>query len=318
MKNKTILITGGSGSLGNALVDKILPLDPKEIRIFSRNEKQQFYMKTRLKNNKHYNKLTFIIGDIADYFQVRDAVRGVDIIFHLAAFKYLPQAETFVRETIQTNVTGSVTLLESVKDEKTIECCIGISTDKVCHTINVYGMTKSLMERLFWQTHKNKGDMKTKFIICRYGNVLGSSGSVIEIWKNQREAKKDLQITNPKMTRYIFTLTEAVDLVLWTYKEALCGDIISKEMSACSLSDLAEVMADGKVGVIEIGKRPGEKINECLIGDYESKDIIHRDGKTIIRRGDGSGPYLKDFTSDTAPRLTKEQLKEILKKEGWI
>lgn len=313
IKNKNILITGGAGFLGNHLVPRLLDYKPKKINIFSRNEKAQFIMR------KKFPECNYIIGNIEDYHGLRNAIRGQDIIIHLAFFKYVPESEKFVREVCKTGVIGSMNLIDAVLDEKNIEICLGISTDKVTSAVGVYGLAKSLMERLWWQAHCNKGKIKTKFITCRYGNVLGSSGSVIQIWREKFKNNQPLPITVSTMTRFIFTVEEAVNLIEFTLENANSGEIISKQMNACLLGDLAEVMSKGKVKVEVIGKRPGEKLDECLIAYYEMPHTLKKDDKFIIKpySNINKNPNMEQFTSDKTYRLTKEEIKQILLKEGW-
>ncbi|KKL24181.1 hypothetical protein LCGC14_2417890 [marine sediment metagenome] len=313
IKNKNILITGGAGFLGNNLTERLLKYKPKKITIFSRNQKVQFNME------KKFPECNYIVGDVEDYHGLRNAIRGQDIIIHLAFFKYVPQAETFVREVCKTGVIGSMNLVDAVLDEKNVEICLGISTDKVTNAVGVYGSAKSLMERLWWQAHNNKGSIKTKFITCRYGNVAASSGSVIQLWKEKAENNQPLPVTVPTMTRFFFTIDEAVDLIEYTIENANSGEIISQEMNACLLGDLAEVMSKGKVKVEIIGKRPGEKLDECLIAYYEMPHTLKKGNKFIIKpySNINKNPDMDQFTSDKAYRMNKEEIKQVLMKIGW-
>jgi len=313
IKNKNILITGGAGFLGNNLTERLLKYKPKKITIFSRNQKVQFNME------KKFPECNYIVGDVEDYHGLRNAIRGQDIIIHLAFFKYVPQAETFVREVCKTGVIGSMNLIDAVLDEKNVDICLGISTDKVTNAVGVYGSAKSLMERLWWQAHNNKGSIKTKFITCRYGNVAASSGSVIQLWKEKAENNQPLPVTVPTMTRFFFTIDEAVDLIEYTIENANSGEIISQEMNACLLGDLAEVMSKGKVKVEIIGKRPGEKLDECLIAYYEMPHTLKKGNKFIIKpySNINKNPDMDQFTSDKAYRMNKEEIKQVLMKIGW-
>lgn len=313
IKNKNILITGGAGFLGNHLTERFLKYKPKKISIFSRNQKAQFDMR------KKFPECNYIVGDVEDYHGLRNAIRGQDIIIHLAFFKYVPQAETFVRETIKTGVIGSMNIVDAVLDEKNVDICLGVSTDKVTSAVGVYGAAKSLMERLWWQAHCSKGSIKTKFLTCRYGNVAASSGSVIRIWKEKVESNKPLPITVPTMTRFLFTIDESVDLVEYTFENANSGEIISQEMKVCLLGDLAEVMSKGKVKVEVIGKRPGEKLDECLIAYYEMPHTLKKGDKFIIKpySNINKNPSMPEFTSDKAYRMDKEEIKQVLIKIGW-
>ena len=315
IKDKVILITGGSGALGNALIERFLNFDPRKIIIFSRDEKRQ------AETRKKYPQCKYILGDVVDYHSIRDAVRGTDIVIHAAAFKYLDLAEVQVSQCIKTNVIGSLNVINAVKDEKNIGICLGISTDKASAPINVYGMSKSLMERLFAEAERTKGNLKTKFLTVRYGNVLMTTGSVVPIWKEKYEKKEELSVTNPNMTRFMFTLDDSIDLIFY----ALCygdgEDIISTKMDAMSLGDLAKVIGRGKVPIKVVGERSGEKKNECLIADFECKDTIEKDGKFIIKLHSNHGinsPPHRTFTSDITRRMDEKEIEEILRKVGGI
>ncbi len=307
IKNKKILITGGSGSLGKNLTRELLKYSPKEIMIFSRNEKAQASMK------KKFPECKFLPGDVKDYVGLRNAIRGVNIVIHAAAFKFLWQAEIWVRETILTNVFGTMNLIDAVLDEKNVEICLGISTDKVTNCRNVYGYTKGLLEKLFIQAHNNKEYLKTKFIVCRYGNVSRTDGSVIPLFEEMVKNKQDLTITSKDMTRFCFKMEEAIKLIMWALENGNSGEIVMQEMPAYSLLDLAEVIADKKVGIKEIGSRPGEKLHEELVGDYESKDTIKTGNKLILRPSSNVNKNQFNLTSDKAYRLSKEEIEQMLK-----
>jgi len=312
---KRVLITGGSGALGSTLITKLLGFNVKEIIVFSRDEKRQDEIK-----RKHYDKcLKYILGDIKDYHSIRDAVRGADIVIHAAAFKYINLAEKQVSECVKTNVIGSLNVINAVKDEKNIEICLGISTDKASSPINVYGMSKTIMERLFCEADETKGNLKTRFLTVRYGNVLMTTGSVVPIWKEKVQKGEPLPVTDPNMTRFIFTLNDSINLIFYALVHGNSGDIISVKMPAVLLNDLAEVVAQGKVPVKIVGMRPGEKINECLIADFECKDTIDLGDNYLIRPNSNIGLEFdngvkKPFTSDEAVRLNKEDVKELLYK----
>jgi FlaA1/EpsC-like NDP-sugar epimerase len=235
IKGKVILITGGSGSLGQELTKRFLEMGPKEIRIFSRSEKTQYEMK------KKFPQCSYWIGDVRDYSAVREVVRGVDAVYHCAALKYINISEMQPEETVKSNIIGSMNIINAVKDEKNVELCIGISTDKACAPINIYGMSKAIMEKLFVNADKTKGDIKTRFAIARYGNVVGTNGSVIPFWKEKCDKGEDLPITDPSMTRFMFPLSSAIELIFYTTLNAKGGEIIAKEMSSLILGDLAEV-----------------------------------------------------------------------------
>ncbi|MEK6884403.1 MAG: polysaccharide biosynthesis protein, partial [Nanoarchaeota archaeon] len=251
-ENKTILITGGTGSLGKGLLKRIE--DAKEIRIFSRSEIGQNGLRMEYPNVK------FILGDVKDYHSVRDAVRGVDIVIHAAAFKYLNLGEIQARECALTNVLGSINVIDAVKNEKTVEICVGISTDKVAYARNVYGCSKHIMEKLFYEADRNS---KTNFCCVRYGNVKGTNGSVFEIWKKQIEKGEPLGVTDSQMTRFFFELDDAIDLIFYAIANTQGGETFVRLMRSYNIMDLASKLSDN---VKIIGLRPGEKLHETLIG----------------------------------------------------
>jgi UDP-glucose 4-epimerase len=314
-EKKKILITGGAGALGRTLIKRILEYNPEEITVFSRDEEKQDFVK------KMYEcpKCKFIIGDIKDYHSIRNAVRGKDIVIHTAAFKYVDIAESQVMECLKTNVLGSMNVINAVKDEKRIEICISISTDKSSAPINAYGMSKCLMEKLFYEAGKTKGYLDTRFLTVRYGNVLMTTGSVVPKWQKAYEEKREILVTDPEMTRFFFTLEDSIDLIFYTLVHGKDGEIISTKMEAVYIKDLAEVMSRGEVPVKIMGVRPGEKKDECLIAEFECKDTIERDGKFIIKphsnEGKGQSPEIP-FTSNITKILDKEEIKELLRRAG--
>ena len=251
------LITGGTGSLGKGLLEK---LEGENITILSRSEKGQIPLKFKYPNVK------FILGDVRDYRTVRDAVRGIDIVIHAAGFKFLDLAEIQTRECVLTNVVGSLNIIDAVKDEGTVKKCLGISTDKVAYARNAYGASKHLMEKLFKEADKTSD---TIFACVRYGNVLGTTGAVHTIWKRQLKAGQPLTVTDKRMRRFFFTLEEAVDLVIYGLKNMKGGEVFCKKMKSFSLYELAKELSDN---IIITGVRPGEKLFETLIADYEGEE----------------------------------------------
>jgi len=319
IQGKRILITGGSGALGNALISRLLKLNPKEIKVFSRDEKLQDLTKQKFGDER----CTYLLGDIRDYHSVRDAVRSVDVVIHAAAFKYLDIAEKQVTECVKSNILGTINVLDAVKDEKNVEVCLGISTDKASSPINVYGMSKAIMERLFCEAERTKYDMKTRFLTVRYGNVLMTTGSVVPRWKQAQEEGKEIMVTNPDMTRFFFTLDDSIDLIFYGLINGKSGDIVSTRMPHVVLGDLARIMSGGKVPVKVIGERPGEKKHECLIADFECKDSIDLGHYFLIRPHSNIGVesdkgVKESFTSDKSRRLSDEETTELLKKVGAI
>jgi len=282
MKNKTIAITGASGFLGQRLILRLLKLKPKEIRCMAHSEKRM------VEAQKKFPRCKWYIGDIVNYEQCELFIRGADIVFHLGALKHIPIAEENPHHAIMTNINGTINVaVASHKNE--VEKVIGISTDKACNPLNVYGMTKYLMEQLWWE-YNRKG--KTKFLACRYGNVAASSGSVFEIWDKLGREGKNLQITVPEMTRYYFKVDDAVDTIFKTIKKGYEDKVYIPKMKAMRMGDVADVFAEHYGVKKELsGNRGGEKIHEEL--------------------GDG-------ITSDEAPRFSKRQIKKFIKDIGLL
>lgn len=260
---KKYLITGGTGSLGRGLLRRITDAD--EIRVMARSEA------TILPLMDKYPQHKFIFGDVRDYSECRDAVRGVDVVIHAAAFKFLNLAETQARQCVMTNVVGSLNIIEAVKEEKTVDVCLGISTDKVAYARNVYGCTKHIMEKLFREADTQSD---TRFLCVRYGNVLGTTGSVIPIWEKQLEEGKPITLTHKDMRRFFFTVDESVDLIFQALEKGEGGEVFTTMMQSYSLYDMAKGMSDD---VVITGLRPGEKINETLIADYEGTEFTTED-----------------------------------------
>jgi len=327
-KNKRILVTGGTGSFGHQIVDRLLKLDPEEIRIFSRDEDKQHRMQYEYKNNP---KLRFIIGDVRIKETLRSAMRNVDIVFHAAALKQVPSCEYNVFEAVRTNVYGAQNVIESALEEN-VEKVIAISTDKAVEPVNVMGMTKAIQERLFISANKHRDGKKTVFACVRYGNVLGSRGSVVPLFRHQIDHDEDITITDSSMTRFILTLDNAINLVFKSVDYSVGGEIFVLKLPAHTLKDLAEIMVEAsgkKVKIKEIGIRPGEKIHETLVSPTESMRTIEKGDLYIIlpqieikdiekKYKNYKNDSLFRFSSDMAPKLSKKKLKELLKKEKWI
>ncbi|NIK11797.1 SDR family NAD(P)-dependent oxidoreductase [Alkalibacillus almallahensis] len=265
--NKTILITGGTGSFGNAVMRRFLETDVKEIRILSRDEKKQDDLR------KHYqnNKLKFYIGDVRDKQSVKDAMYGVDYIFHAAALKQVPSCEFFPMEAVKTNVEGTENVLQAAI-EAGIEKVICLSTDKAAYPINAMGISKAMMEKVFVAKSKTVDPERTLISGTRYGNVMASRGSVIPLFIDQIKNDQPITITDPEMTRFLMTLEEAVELVIFAYENAESGDIMVQKAPASTIGDLAKALkelfnADNEIKVI--GTRHGEKLYETLLTKEE-------------------------------------------------
>lgn len=250
------LITGGSGSLGEGLLGRL----KGDIRVLSRSEKGQIPLKDK------YPNVEFVLGDVRDYHAVRDAVKGVDVVIHAAAFKFLDLAEKQARECALTNVMGSINIIDAAKDEG-VKKVLGISTDKVAYARNVYGCTKHIMEKLFMEANRNS---KTKFSCVRYGNVIGTTGSVYTIWEKQLAQNKPLTVTDERMRRFFFYLHDALDLVEYALKRMKGGEIFIQKMPSYNLLEEARKLSED---ITITGMRPGEKLFETLVADYEGVEF---------------------------------------------
>ncbi len=327
-EGKTILITGGTGSLGMALTKKLLSEKTSKIRIFSRDEWKQTNMKSQFPDKR----LRFLIGDIRDESRLNRAMENVDIVFHTAALKQVPMAEYNPFEFIKTNVNGTQNLINTCLDND-VELAIGIGTDKAVSPSNTYGASKLLMERLFIGANFYKGDHKTKFICVRYGNVLGSRGSILPIFVENIINKKKIPITDPTMTRFNITINEAVNLVLRAVKFGKGGEIFVPKLKAFTVEDMKNAiidLVDVKAKAIKIPVRAGEKYHESMISKHELMNTYESDKDYIVYNYGGEGldekrkiPYrrtklIKEYSSDEAELLSKEELKKIIIKEGLI
>jgi polysaccharide biosynthesis protein capD len=325
-KNKTLLITGGTGSFGNAVLERFLDTDIGEIRIFSRDEKKQDDMRHELQNPK----VKFYIGNVRDRRAVDNAMPGVDYIFHAAALKQVPSCEFFPMEAVQTNVGGTNNVLESAVAHG-VKNVVVLSTDKAAYPINSMGISKAMMEKVAIAKGRALGLNAATTICCtRYGNVMGSRGSVIPLWIEQIKAGKPITITNPEMTRYMMTLDDAVDLVIYAWQHGNNGDLFVQKAPAATLTVLAQALkelynADTEVKVI--GTRHGEKLYETLVtqeemaksedmGDYfripcDTRDLNY---DKYFKEGSEKINEVKTYHSHNANRLGVTEMKELLKK----
>ncbi|MDV7767530.1 polysaccharide biosynthesis protein [Peribacillus sp. CSMR9] len=327
IKNRTILVTGGTGSWGYELVRQLLDFEPSEIRIFSRNESNQFTMKQEFDNNP---KLHFIIGDIKEKDALLEACQGVDYIFHLAALKHVPVCEDQPIEALKTNVIGTQNVIEAAISCN-VHSVVNISTDKASNPSNFYGLSKAMAERLI--IHANTLNTKTRFVCIRGGNVLGTNGSVIHVFKKQIKEKGKIGITDLNMTRFFLTIEEAIKLVFKATFESIGGEIFVMKMPSCKIIDLAEVLIQasnkGNVDVEVLGIRPGEKLHEILLSEYESTTAIAYDEEYYVilpaihiegikeHYSKYQSVSLEDYNSGTG-LMGKAQIKEMLKKGGFI
>jgi len=281
LKNKIILITGGTGSLGTSLLGRLLKESPDKIIIFSRDELKQHNMRLQYLNQyiatdeiiyNHFKELvTFKIGDVRDYHSVINILKDVDIVINTAAIKQVPVAEYNPIEAIKTNVLGVHNIITAISEYNLpVETFIGVSTDKACKPINVYGMTKALMERMVIAANL---DSKTRYILCRYGNVMASRGSVIPLFQEQIKVGKEVTLTTKDMTRFMMNLDQAVDTIFFTYMYANDGEIYIPKIKSARIEDVAmSMIGDKKIPIRIIGIRPGEKVHEILVS---SEEMVH-------------------------------------------
>ena len=324
---KTLLITGGTGSFGNAVLNRFLKTDIGEIRIFSRDEKKQDDMRHEFqaKMPEVAGKIKFFIGDVRDLASVTNAMHGVDYIFHAAALKQVPSCEFFPMEAVRTNVIGTDNVLTAAINEG-VKSVICLSTDKAAYPVNAMGITKALEERV--AVAKARTTDKTKICCTRYGNVMCSRGSVIPLWIDQIRAGNPITITEPTMTRFIMSLDEAVDLVLFAFENGVNGDILVQKAPACTIETLAKAVTelfDPNAEIKVIGIRHGEKLYETLLtneecagavdmGDFYRVPCDKRDLNydRYFNQGDKQRNPLVEFDSNNTELLSVEEVKEKL------
>ena len=328
--NKVLMITGGTGSFGNAVLKRFLDSDLKEIRIFSRDEKKQDDMRKRYANPK----LKFYIGDVRDFRSVLNATRGVDFIFHAAALKQVPSCEFHPMEAVNTNVLGTENVLEAAI-QNGVERVVCLSTDKAVYPINAMGISKAMMEKVMVAKSRNVDETKTVICGTRYGNVMASRGSVIPLFIEQMRAGKPLYITDPNMTRFMMTLSDAVDLVLYAFEHGNNGDIFVQKAPAATVETLAmalrEMMNIPDHPINIIGTRHGEKLFEALLsreemacaqdmGDYYRvpPDLRDLNYAKFVEEGDQKVSQLEDYNSHNTQRLDVEAMKSLLLKLSFM
>ena len=322
-KNKILLITGGTGSFGNAVMNRFLNTDIKEIRIFSRDEKKQDDMRRHYKNDK----LKFYIGDVRDLYSIKNAMHGVDYIFHAAALKQVPSCEFFPLEAVKTNVLGTDNVLTAAI-EAGVKKVICLSTDKAAYPINAMGISKAMMEKVIIAKSRTVDPRKTLICCTRYGNVMASRGSVIPLFIEQIKNGQPLTVTNPNMTRFLMSLDEAVELVVYAFKNANSGDIMVQKSPASTIGDLAQAIkelfnANNEIKII--GTRHGEKRYETLLTKEEyvkAEDLgnffrVPADNRDLnydkyFVEGDQKLSTEEEYNSDNTERLNIEQIKEKL------
>ena len=333
---KTLLITGGTGSFGNAVLNRFLKTDIGEIRIFSRDEKKQDDMRHEFqaKMPEVADKITFYIGDVRDLNSVKNAMHGVDYIFHAAALKQVPSCEFFPVEAVKTNVLGTENVLTAAI-EAGVENVVCLSTDKAAYPVNAMGTSKAMMEKVVVAKSRTVPSEKTKICCTRYGNVMCSRGSVIPLWIDQIQAGKPITITDGSMTRFIMSLDEAVDLVLFAFEHGEAGDILVQKAPACTIQTQAEAVCElfggDKENIRVIGIRHGEKMYETLLTNEECANAIDMgqfyrvpcDNRGLnydkyFNDGDTERNTLTEFNSNNTELLNVEQTKEKIASLTYI
>lgn len=328
-KNKVLMITGGTGSFGNTVLKRFLSTDVKEIRIFSRDEKKQEDMRIALNNSK----LKFYIGDVRDFDSISQAMSGVDYVFHAAALKQVPSCEFYPMEAVRTNVLGTENVLNAARANR-VKRVVVLSTDKAVYPINAMGISKAMAEKLVVAKARMQNDSDTVFCATRYGNVMASRGSVIPLFVSQLKEGKPLTVTDPNMTRFLMSLEDSVDLVLYAFEHGQQGDIFVQKAPASTVADLAQALREifSKNNPIKvIGTRHGEKLYESLISREEMAHAHDMGGYYRIPADNRDLNYAKyfsegeekiaefdDYTSHNTHRLNVEQVKALLLKLDYI
>ena len=328
-KDKVLMITGGTGSFGNTVLKRFLSTEVREIRIFSRDEKKQEEMRLAL----NHPKLKFHIGDVRNYDSIYQSMKGVDYVFHAAALKQVPSCEFYPLEAMRTNVLGSANMMEAAV-ARGVSRVVMLSTDKAVYPINAMGISKAMMEKVMVAKARMQGDNETVLCATRYGNVMASRGSVIPLFVSQLKEGKPLTITDPNMTRFLMSLEDSVDLVLWAFEHGKQGDIFVQKAPASTVADLAQALKElfGKDNPVNvIGTRHGEKLYESLISREEMTKAeemggyyrIPADNRDLnyaqyVSTGEERISRQEDYTSHNTERLNVEQVKLLLRKQAFI
>lgn len=333
-KNKTLMITGGTGSFGNAVLNRFLKTDIREIRIFSRDEKKQDDMRHEFqaKMPEVSDKISFYIGDVRDYQSVKNAMHGVDYVFHAAALKQVPSCEFFPMEAVRTNIIGTDNVLTAAIEEG-VNSVICLSTDKAAYPVNAMGTSKAMEEKVAVAKSRNSG--KTKICCTRYGNVMCSRGSVIPLWIEQIKNGDSITLTEPTMTRFIMSLDEAVDLVIFAFEHGENGDILVQKAPACTIQTQAEAVCElfngNKKNIKVIGIRHGEKMYETLLTNEECKHAVDMGNfyrvpadkrglnyDKYFTQGDIERNLLTEFNSNNTKMLTIQETKKKIEALDYI
>ena len=328
-KNKILLITGGTGSFGHTVLKRFINTDIKEIRVFSRDEKKQDDMRNTIKSDK----VKYYIGDVRDFESISDAMKGVDYVFHAAALKQVPSCEFYPMEAMKTNVNGSDNVFKAAIVNNVAKVIL-LSTDKAVYPVNAMGISKAMAEKVMIAKARAAKEGETVFCATRYGNVMASRGSVIPLFIKLMKEGKDLTVTDPNMTRYMMSLEESVDLVLYAYANGNQGDVFVQKAPACTVLELATALKElfnSKVGIRIIGPRHGEKAYETLLtkeefvkaedrGNYFRIPCDNRDLNYAKYFSEGNEEVInhEEYNSDNTNRVNVEQVKEMLLKLPYI
>jgi len=324
LEGRKVLVTGGTGSFGNEIISQLIPFNPAEIVVFSRDEKKQYDMQQRFYENEG---VRYVVGDVRDYPRLREVTRGCDILYHAAALKQVPHCEWGPYEAVQTNIAGAENVRRAAMANE-VGLVLAISTDKAVKPVNVMGMTKALQEKIILNpVHNGCG---TRFVCVRYGNVLGSRGSVVPLFCEMILQGKPIPITHGMMTRFQLTLEEAVELVFWATVKGQSGDLWVRKMPAARVVDLGRALAHGLTGrtdypFADVGIRPGEKMHEVLVSEEEMWRAAEFDDHFKIPSWEKSQEVsglsvkeLKEYASSDVHQLTDEEITAMLKQDGWI
>lgn len=332
-KNKILTITGGTGSFGKSILMQLLDSDFKEIRIFSRDEKKQEDLRIRLNNSK----IKFYIGDVRDQSSVKEVLSGSDFIFHAAALKQVPSCEFYPMEAVKTNIIGTQNVISAAKENK-VDRVVLLSTDKAVYPVNAMGQSKALMEKLMVaESRKSNISSSTIYTATRYGNVMGSRGSVIPLFISQIKSGNNITITDPSMTRFLMSLDESIDLVLHAFASGNNGDIFIKKAPAATIENVANALIEifgRKVPIKIIGTRHGEKKYESLLsseeasraedqGNYyrvpaDTRDLNYQDYDKYFRTGDPDAKDFSDYNSNNTQQLDGSDLVSLLMQQEFI
>ncbi len=327
LNGKNILITGGTGSFGRQIILELMKYKPKTIRIFSRDEDKQYSLQQELEEKPIFKKMEFWIGDVRDYDRLHTVMKNIDIVFHAAALKQVPAVEKHPYEAVKTNIMGTYNVVKA-SVARNVKKVVAISTDKAVKPVNAMGMTKALQEKIILSDDLEKNN--TVFSCVRYGNVLGSRGSVIPLWDKKITEKKPLPVTHPEMSRFMLTLSEAIDLVFHALKYSKDGEIFVKKAPSIKINELArayaELITNKKNYPIEyIGIRAGEKLHEVLVSNEEMRHTINGENHFVIKKQKLFDTNIKkgesdfqEYSSKDVKKLSNIELKELLKSLKWI